>query len=207
MRRVRLLLMVIFATAVWARPALSLQETEITMTDGEFWALIGQTSIYEGHPEQQLLALESTLQQRPAAEVAAFDAAFGRQVKRAYRWDLWGALLVAEGGASDDAFLYFRIWLVSKGRKAFEVVLDHPDDLADLDFAPGPGGYYEFEEFGYVARQVLASKQGGDPGGLPGDNTGGPAPTGPTFNDDPASLKAAYPKLWRKFSQHPLGGG
>jgi len=127
-------------------------------------------------------------------------------VQRAYRWDLWGAAYLAEGGDSDDGFLYFRIWLVSKGRSSFEAVLDHPDDLADLDLAPGPDGVYEFEEFGYIARQALVAKQGGDPGGLPGDDTGGPAPIGARFNADPSSLSAAYPKLWKRFGQHPMGG-
>ncbi len=142
----------------------------------------------------------------PASDIAAFDAAFGRQIERAYRWDLWGAAYVAEGGASDDGFLYFRIWLVSKGRRNFESVLSDPDSLAILDLAPGPDGVYEFEEFGYIARQALVSKQGGDPGGLPGDATGAPAPAGTPFKQDPASLATAYPKLWKRFGKHPLGG-
>ena len=34
-----------------------------------------------------------------------------------YRWDLWGAAYLANGGCSDDGFDYFRGWLIGQGRK------------------------------------------------------------------------------------------
>jgi hypothetical protein len=198
---------IILFAAGWASPSCAVTPKGPLMSDDRFWELIDQTAIYASHPDQQTAALRSELDRLPAEQIAAFDAAFGRQVERAYRWDVWGAVHVAEGGASDDGFLYFRIWLVSRGRHAFMTVLGRPDDLADLNLEPGPDGVYEFEEFGYIARQALAAKEGGDPGGLPGDDTGRPVPLGTPFKQDPASLAAAYPKLWKRFGQHPLGGG
>ncbi|WP_449342020.1 DUF4240 domain-containing protein [Streptomyces aurantiogriseus] len=36
---------------------------------------------------------------------------------RAYTWDLWGAAWVLLDGASDDAFDFFRCWLIGQGRE------------------------------------------------------------------------------------------
>ena len=52
-------------------------------------------------------------------DVVSFELAFGHEVQRAYTWDLWGAAYVVHGGASDDGFVYFRHWLISKGRRVF----------------------------------------------------------------------------------------
>jgi hypothetical protein len=203
---VSIAVIILFAIG-WASPSRSATPKGPSMTEDRFWELIDQTSAYASHPDQQAAALRSELDRLPAEQIAAFDAMFARQVERAFRWDLWGAAHVANGGASDDGFLYFRIWLVSRGRQAFMTVMDHPDDLADLDLEPGTDGVYEFEEFGYIARQALAAKQGGDPGGLPGDDPRGPDPVGVPFKQDPASLAAAYPKLWKRCGRHPSGGG
>jgi hypothetical protein len=49
-----------------------------------------------------------------------------------YRWDLWGAAYLLNGGCSDDGFEYFRGWLIAQGHEVFERVLEDPDVLADL---------------------------------------------------------------------------
>jgi hypothetical protein len=158
------------------------------MTDDRFWELVERTAVHQTDQDRQLAELRSELAKLPVEDVASFDAALGRQVERAYRWDIWGAAYVMEGGASDDAFLYFRLWLISKGRRAFESALKDPDNLAGLDLAAGPEGFREFETFGHLARELLAQRRGDDPGGIPGDDTFGPQPEGtPSARTTPSS--------------------
>ncbi|MBS0297668.1 MAG: DUF4240 domain-containing protein [Proteobacteria bacterium] len=183
----------------------SLATAAAAMSDDRFWTIIDRTARFESQPDRQAEALRSELSVLTASEVAAFDATFEQQMRRAYHWDLWGAASVANGGASDDGFVYFRLWLVSKGRRAFEQTLGDPDSLADLKASPGPDGVYEFEAFGYVARKVLAAKGIGDGAGLPDGDPTPTRPRGDEFKDDPAWLAAHYPKLWRRFGNHPLG--
>jgi hypothetical protein len=149
------------------------------MSDDRFWAIIDRTIRFAAQNERQLDALRSELAALSAGEVAAFDAVFEAQMNRAYAWSLWGAAYVAEGGCSDDGFVYFRVWLISRGRAVYEAVLSDPDHLADLDVAAGPEGALEFEMFAYVPREVLAAKGGRNDGGLPGGD--------PTFEKPRAS--------------------
>ena len=45
--------------------------------------------------------------QLPAAEIEAFDRLLYEKIDAAYRWSLWGAAYVINGGCSDDGFEYF----------------------------------------------------------------------------------------------------
>ena len=56
-------------------------------------------------------------------------------MNESYRWDLWSAAYLANGGCSGDGFDYFRGWLIGQGRTAYETVLADPDALA----VRGPG--------------------------------------------------------------------
>jgi hypothetical protein len=193
-------LAVVAVASCEARPAAQDQ----TMSDDRFWALIDRTAIHESDPERQLESLSAALSRLSPDEIEAFEAAFSRQMQRAYTWDLWGAAYVAHGGASDDGFEYFRRWLISKGREVYERVLAEPDDLADMLVADVEG-VLEFEDFAYVARDVWVRKTGGSAEEFAaGGAMAGGAPRGEPFEDDAAHLSARYPKLWRRFGEHPL---
>jgi hypothetical protein len=49
-----------------------------------------------------------------------------------YRWDLWAAGYLINGGCSDDGFDYFRGWLITQGRQIWEAAIADPDSLADV---------------------------------------------------------------------------
>ncbi len=181
------------------------------MPDAVFWEIIDRVARTPGAPEDRLEALATALTALSLDDVIAFEITFRRLLNKAYTWDLWGAAYVIHGGCSDDGFEYFRRWLVSRGRAAYEAALADADSLADLDLEPtGPEGYWEFEEFYYVAGEVYADK-GGD--GDVRDHSegeaglGGPDPSGEAFSDDEAHLSKRYPKLWRRFGEAPLPEG
>ena len=175
------------------------------MPPDRFWAIVDKTTPYEADTERQVKELRQILEKLTADEIAAFDLAYNREMKRAYSWDLWGAVYVVHGGASDDGFHYFCAWLISKGQQVFESVLKNPDGLADW-FVQDVEGWLEFEEFSYIAGEVWGEKTGLDMADRPFDMAFSISgdPTGEEFEDDAAHLSKRYPKLWNRFGETPL---
>lgn len=180
------------------------------MSRPTFWRIIDGIAHSGAEPDDRLDALEKELKVLSLNEIIAFEMAFRQLLNEAYTWDLWGAAYVIHGGCSDDGFEYFRRWLVSRGRQAYEAALANADSLRELELSPtGPDGCWEFEEFYYVAMKVFGDK-GGD-GDVrdhsePEAGLGGPGPSGDEFADDEEHLKKRYPKLWRRFGAAPLPG-
>jgi hypothetical protein len=172
-----------------------------------FWTLVDSTTALEANPQRQLAALHEALSKLSVNEIERYEVAFDSEMKRSYSWDLWGAVYVVHGGASDDGFEYFRCWLISKGKRTFEKVLADPDGLADV-LPPDVRGVLEFEQFAYVARKTWAEKTAKPSNQMP--NAAwmmypSRKPTGTPFEENPASLAKRYPKLWKRFGTTPLG--
>lgn len=173
------------------------------LSNQNFWDLIDHSAALEANPDAQLADLRASLGRLSAPQIADFERMFDETMRQSYSWDLWGAAYLANGGASDDGFEYFRCWLISKGRTVFDKVVANPDSLADL-LAPGGGvGDFEFEEFAYVAREAWQAKTGRDWNDMPVianmmyDNE----PSGTAFSENPADLAKRYPKLWKRFGR------
>jgi len=168
-----------------------------------FWNIIDHSAAFEADPDAQLVDLRATLSRLSPSQVADFERMFDETLRQSYSWDLWGAAYVANGGASDDGFEYFRCWLISKGRKVFDKVSANPDSLADLLAAGEGAGDLEFEDFAYVAREVWATKTKRDWSDLPvvANMAHDDKPSGVPFSEDAAELARRYPKLWKRFGQ------
>ncbi|MEV5796487.1 DUF4240 domain-containing protein [Streptomyces collinus] len=170
------------------------------MDETEFWELIDATrEAAEGDPNEQADLLLDRLLQLDPDMVLDFARHFEARYNRAYRWDLWGAAWVLLDGASDDAFDYFRCWLIGQGREVFEGGLHAPDTLADLlgDFDEEIDG--DGEELGYAADEAYEQLTGN----VAPDLGIEPAPAEPEgtpvdFEREDA-LAELYPKLWDRF--------
>jgi hypothetical protein len=170
------------------------------MDETEFWELVDATrEAAEGDPEDHAELLVDRLLRSDPDSVLDFARHFEVRCNRAYRWDLWGAAWVLLGGASDDAFDYFRCWLIGQGREVYEGGVHVPDSLADLldDFDEELDG--DGEELGYAADEAYEQLTGAVAPdlGIP------PAPSEPAgvpvdFENERA-LAERYPKLWERF--------
>jgi hypothetical protein len=89
-------------------------------------------------------------------ELLALAVHFDRLTDAAHTVDLWGAAYLINGGASDDGFYYFCVWLVWQGRKVYEAALADPDSLADV---VDPEEEYESDDSLRVA-EVWQAKTG-----------------------------------------------
>ncbi|MET9389052.1 DUF4240 domain-containing protein [Streptomyces sp. NPDC006624] len=170
------------------------------MDETEFWELVDDArEAAEGDPEEQADVLVDRLAQLDPDSVLDFARHFESRYNRAYRWDLWGAAWVLLDGASDDAFDFFRCWLIGQGREVFEGALHDPDALADLldDFDEEIDG--DGEDLGYAADEAYEQLTGlvapdlelpaapAEPDGTPLD-----------FENE-RLLAERYPRLWERF--------
>jgi hypothetical protein len=170
------------------------------MDETEFWELVDATrDAAEGDPEEQAdLLVERLIQLDPDA-VLDFARHFESRYNRAYHWDLWGAAWVLLDGASDDAFDFFRCWLIGQGREVFEGAVHDPDSLADLldDFDEEVDG--DGEELGYAADEAYEQLTGVVAPDL-GVPPAPPEPPGtPADFENESALAERYPKLWERF--------
>lgn len=169
------------------------------MDTDTFWEIVDRSALRGGGDQGgQCEALRTALLALSPEEIVGFDAAFHKMMNASYTWDLWGAAYVMEGGCSDDGFDYFRAWLISQGRYAFESALSDPESMIHL--APDPDGGAEFESFMYVAGDAWAEKTGKDLFDMPNEREGGGGePSGERWDEDEEVLAARYPKLWEKY--------
>ncbi|MFH8495028.1 DUF4240 domain-containing protein [Streptomyces coeruleorubidus] len=170
------------------------------MDETEFWELVDDTrEAAEGDPEEQADLLVERLTQKDPDSVLDFARHFESRYNRAYRWDLWGAAWVLLDGASDDAFDFFRCWLIGQGRHVFEGAVHDPDSLAELldDFDEEIDG--DGEELGYAADEAYEQLTGtvGPDLGIP---PAPPEPEGTPLDFENEDLLAErYPRLWERF--------
>jgi hypothetical protein len=158
-----------------------------------FWSIIeaGGREDQED-PERQLEAIGQALAGVSADELIEFHRLFNRALDHAYTWDLWGAAYLINGGCSDDGFAYFRSWLISRGRAAYEGALRDPDSLADL--VDPDRDDYELEDLWGLALVVYEERTGEEPPEIAG--SGRTEPSGQRWDfDDEEQVSRRLPKL------------
>jgi hypothetical protein len=161
------------------------------MTVEEFWKVVDAAS-GAGDPAE---AVRDQLERLSPRQVAAFHRHLAAMLRKAYRWDLWGAAYLMAGGCSDDGFRDFRAALVASGRSAFERALEDPDTLAELGDLQGDEAFAEIAQDGYEALgrgELPAARPERRPAGRRWDF------------DDAEEQRRRHPRLWRI---HATGSG
>jgi hypothetical protein len=173
------------------------------MDRSTFWNVIDASrKKARGDVETQLEILRSQLERLEPDEIVQFGRIFEEYHIKAYTWDLWGAAYVIGGGCSDDGFLDFRGWLISRGEKVFERALEDPQSLVRVVKGDDECRY---EGFQYVASQAWEKKTGKTMREFP-EHTGlnySRKPSGDPWNEDGDDLKQRFPKLWKRFAPPP----
>lgn len=160
---------------------------ERSMSPKEFWAVIDtcRTS-----PD-----LERRLVELGFDTVVSFARTNLWLTRRAYSYDLWAAAYTIRGGCSDDSFMDFRDWLISRGQDVYEAAMADPESLAEDPCEPPFDGLVSMAIFG-------AFEQGPDGqdayyervyAGFPP----APRPSGEDWEDE--DLPARCPRLWARF--------
>lgn len=141
------------------RPRISMPPSDL---DG-FWRIVEET--VGGTQSTQFAAHTERLRRMTREELMVFYCDYHRMHAQAGTWELWGAAYVINGGCSDDGFHYFRDWLISRGRRAYEDAMQNPETLADIVEGLPEGEGASFEMYGYVPTRVY--KKDNDFGSVP----------------------------------------
>jgi hypothetical protein len=158
----------------------------------EFWDVVGQARARGNRCAEFARALERILSELSSTEIEAFARDQANLMQTSYRWDLWGAAFVINGGCSDDGFDDFRGWLMLQGRDVWEAALRDPESLAGVSF----DGDAACEDVLYAASKAHEQVAGGSLPPLRNDRPNQPAGT-PWQEED---LEALYPKLSKRFA-------
>ncbi|MQY06791.1 DUF4240 domain-containing protein [Actinomadura macrotermitis] len=142
------------------------------MRTDEWWDLIEQARAAAGDraddrnlPDDPLPgALTEVLAALGPAEIAAFRLKAIEVTGTAYRYPLWNAAYLIEGGCGDDGFMDFRDGLVLLGRDVFERAVADPDSLATLPvvvrMSRGESGWIGFQSLGCPIKDAYRRVQG-----------------------------------------------
>ena len=161
------------------------------MDAATFWQLIEDSRENAGgDPEAQAEELTDLLSDLPADEIVAFDRLLHELLAAAYRWDLWGAAYIINGGCSDDGFEYFRAWLVAQGERTYREALADPETLVDRAEPDATNA----ESLLYAAGDAYRVETGRD---LPASPSHLGEPTGDRWHED--DLTRLFPKLRTAF--------
>jgi hypothetical protein len=127
----------------------------------EFWDLINQS---KSHSEEQAEWLVTTLSQKSLEDILDFEFFFQNYMNESYQSSLWGAAYLIMGGCSDDAFDYFRGWLISQGKEAYDQTIANHEYLAEYisEDKLGSEGFPENEEMLSVSFDAYCLKQNGN---------------------------------------------
>lgn len=168
-----------------------------------FWDLVDAAREQASEADEIAAALVELLVETSAEEIIGAELELNALLSESYRWDLWGAAFLVNGGASAEGFDAFRGWLLTRGRKVWEAALADPDSLADAVSEHLPS-FLECEDMVCVAVDAYGQVTGDDEGLWSAvetaaahidDEEGAPAGEELAF-DDPAEMRARLPRLW-----------
>lgn len=166
------------------------------MNREEFWQIVDGARSSAASEDNFIARLENALNQLPLKEVVEFERHLYTAHTESYSNELWGAAYLAMGGCSDDAFDYFRAWLIAQGRQSYETVTRTPDAIVELSRLPG-----ELEDLLSLAREVYEERSGEE---LPDEAYEGvirPELSGGWNFDDEAEMKRRYPRSFERFAR------
>ncbi|MCE2030022.1 DUF4240 domain-containing protein [Sessilibacter corallicola] len=158
----------------------------------QFWEIISKAKSLSNNdiylrPE----SLKQVLNKLSPVDIESFNVEYRQKLVETYRWDLWGAAYLINGGCSDDGFDYFRDFLISEGEQVYKQALENPDSLAELEYEDE----IELEDFRYAIDDAYTEKTGAS---LPQPNLQQPDnPAGESWDED--ELPQLFPKLAGKF--------
>lgn len=161
---------------------------ENLMEEDKFWHIIQEVRNQSRRNYMwQCELLTEHLESLPEQDIIQFDRTFTVLMARSYTYRLWEPAYALNGGCSDDAFEYFRSWLIGQGKNKFYWTLKHPRLL----FLVGVKEMLEnYEGLAYCAYQAYLNKTGRD---IPQRDDIQYADAGQVFKEGEAFLR--YPEL------------
>lgn len=132
------------------------------MTLDAFWKIVDNARHSTKRTSEIPEWLLEHLSQYDDSEIAEFKVHLQKRLNQSYDAQLWLGAVVLLGGCGDDSFEYFRAWLISQGREAFESALADPDSMAAFEHFDGEFGLPQLERLLYAPIKAFVKRAGGD---------------------------------------------
>ncbi len=183
-----------------------LKPTAEMMDEEQFWAIV-QTAVDEAGDDEEayLEVAKRELSKLSLKEMIGFRLRTDKLLYDSYTSEMWCAGYLMNGGCSDDGFEYFRLWVISRGRKAYEAAMANPDNLIDYIGDDDEMDFFEFELFWYVALEAFEEAVDAELYDyIDDENFKTREGNYPNFEfnweeDDPESMQKLCPRLFEKF--------
>lgn len=174
------------------------------MNEKTFWEIIRNALINSnGNQDEQGEIIKSLLIKQAPEDIIDFERILHRKIIESDNFKVMAAAKIINGWVSDDSYLYFRCWLIGKGKMVFEQALEKPDCLSQHISEDEDA---DFERLLYVSAEAYLEKTG-DEEVVPGDiccSEGldydfNPPPTkGEDWTEE--DLPKICPNLWKMFN-------
>lgn len=183
-----------------------LKPTAEMMNEDQFWAIVQKAVDEAGDDEDEYLeVVMHELSKLSLKEMVGFRLRTDKLLYDSYTSEMWCAGYLMNGGCSDDGFEYFRLWVISRGRKVYEAALANPDNLIDYIAEDAEEDFFEFELFWYAAIDAFEEATEADLYDyIDDDNFTTREGNYPNFEfnwdeEDPESMKKLCPRLFERF--------
>lgn len=127
------------------------------MDKNQFWQIIdsaNEAAAGKDHESHRVMVI-SEIARCSLEEIMDWHLILREYSNAANRYDLWAASMALGAHATDDGFIDFRAWLISRGKEVYMNAMQDPDSLAAV---PRKGEKLNFEQFGYVAYEAYEIK-------------------------------------------------
>ena len=182
-----------------------LKPTAEMMNEEQFWAIVQKAVDEAGDDEDEYLeVVMHELSKLSLKEMVGFRLRTDKLLYDSYTSEMWCAGYLMNGGCSDDGFEYFRLWVISRGRKVYEAALANPDNLIDYIAEDAEVDFFEFELFWYAAIDAFEEATEADLYDyIDDDNFTTREGNYPNFEfnwdeEDPESMKKLCPRLFER---------
>lgn len=155
-----------------------------------FWELIESNRNASEDKMDFIEKLSHQLEGFKPIEIKRFERIFLTKYQELNRWDIWALAYISRRGCGDDAFDYFKAWVISKGEKVF-------DDIKSLKLSELKDHFNEdpqLEEMVSLSENVYENKTGE---WMPALRVKTQKMIGTQWRED--NLEMEYPELWKIF--------
>ncbi|MBN2396065.1 MAG: DUF4240 domain-containing protein [Candidatus Atribacteria bacterium] len=120
------------------------------ITEDIFWELIDEAIESDKNDIDFKTYLVGRLIEFGPAQIINFEKIFQELDSKLYTWEHWALAYIIRRGCGDDAFDYFRAWVIAQGKGKYYSVLNMNIDKLKNIFQRDP----QFESFLYIAESA-----------------------------------------------------
>lgn len=187
---------------------MAIDSTNELIDEAKYWDIVERSKNKGADQESQLTNLVDILSKLPPEEILQFDLRTKQLLFQAHTSKLWcAATILNQRWTSDDNFIYFKTWLISRGKEAYYNALSDPDSLVNQ--IDPKCEYYDFERFRYGSTYAFEKITGESifkhphPKNFPYTESNYPKVSFSWQTDDPQDMRKICPKLFDKVHNPP----